>query len=251
VVRSADASRAATAATMVLFAGALGGCVETTQQKNARVQLQDERLLASRGTVKVSALNPQVTVVNAMLLRTRTGSAVAVTVRNDGPRPLSDLPINVGLRSPSGRLLYLNRQPELPYFQTHLAAIDARSLATWVFATRRSTPAWPAFARVGASTIATARGVKQLPAIASVVASTRPLGAGRVLVSAQVTNRSGISQSALEVYAYALAGERLIAAGAGSVENLAANAKQPVQIRMIGSPPAGAVRLETPPTNLQ
>src|SRR5436305_747660 len=105
---------------MLLLAGALSGCVETTQQKNARAQQRDDRILATRNAVEVSRSDPDIAVLNVMMLRRRAGTAIAVTLRNDGGKPVSDLAINVGVRTAAGATRYLNRQAELPYFQTHV-----------------------------------------------------------------------------------------------------------------------------------
>src|SRR6516162_5638342 len=128
-VRSGDVRRLATAGAMLLLVGTLGGCVETTQQKNARAQLQDDRLLASRSGVQVTRRDPNVAVMNVRTLRSPAGGAIAVTLRNDGERPVSDLPVSVGVSTPAGRTTYLNRQPELPYFQTHVAGIAGKARA--------------------------------------------------------------------------------------------------------------------------
>jgi hypothetical protein len=53
------------------------------------------------------------------------------------------------------------------------------------------------------------------------------------------------------VYAYALSGDRLLAAGTAPLESLGAGAKQAVRIALLGSPGSTAVHLESPPTNLR
>ena len=236
---------------MLLLVGTLGGCVETTQQKNARAQLQDDRLLASRSGVQVTRRDPNVAVMNVRTLRSPAGGAIAVTLRNDGERPVSDLPVSVGVSTPAGRTTYLNRQPELPYFQTHVAGIAGKAKATWVFTSSRPLPSGRAFAHVGPPAIPVDRAVNRLPAIASSVTSVRSRGRDRATVSGRITNRSDAPQDGLEVYAYALSGDRIVAAGATLLESLGSGATQAVKVPLVGNPGSSAVRLETPPTNLR
>jgi hypothetical protein len=235
---------------MLLLAGALAGCVETTQQKNARVQLQDDRLLASRSPVRVMRGDPSVTVLAVRILRTRAGTAIAATLHNDSARPVSDLPVSVGVRASSGRLTYLNRQPELPYFETHVAGVAGKGQTTWVFTTAGRAPAGRAFARVGVGAIPVDRRVRQLPAIGSSVTSVGRAGR-RAIAAGQIANRSGVSQTGLQVYAYALSGQRLVAAGTASVSTLDPRAQTAVQIPLLGDPGSSALQLQIPPTNLR
>lgn len=250
-MRSGDVRRSATAAVLLLLVGVLSGCVETTEQKNARVQLRDERLLASRSAVRVTQPSPSVAVLKVRMLRGPAGTAIVVTLRNDSSTPVSDLPISVGVSTPAGRTSYLDQQPELPYFQTHIAGVGARAQATWVFTSVRPVANGRPFARVGASAIAIDRAVTSLPAIVPSVTSVRSSGGDRATAEALVRNRSGVSQDGLEVYAYALSGDRLIAAGAAPLESLEAEAKKSVQIPLIGDPGSAAVHLVIPPTNLR
>ena len=251
MVRSGDVRRLATAGAMLVLVGALGGCVETTQQKNARAQLQDDRLLASRSSVHVMRQDANIAVLKVRTLRSLGRGAVAATLRNDDGRPVSDLPLSVGVYTPGGHTTYLNRQPELPYFQTHIAGIGGKAEATWVFSSASPIPAGRVFVRVGSPAIPLDRSVTQLPAIASSVTSVRSRGLDRTTVSGQIENHSEAPQDGLEVYAYALSGDRLVAAGTALVESLGAGAKQAVQIALLGSPGPSAVRLETPPTNVR
>src|SRR5262249_9603147 len=151
---------------MLLLVGALGGCVETTQQKNARAQLQADRLLASRSPVHVTRPDPNVAVLKVRMLRNPAGTAIAVTLRNDGPKPVSDLPISVGVKTAAGRSFYLNRQPELAYFQPHVGAVGGKAQATWAFTSRSRAPSGRAFARVGSPAIPVNDEGTRLPAIA-------------------------------------------------------------------------------------
>jgi hypothetical protein len=250
-VRSGDARRAATAAALLLVAGGLAGCVETTQQKNARATLTDARLLASKSSIKVRRTDPRVAVVKVGMVRGPGGTAVAVTLRNDGPRPISDLPVSVGVRTHRGRTLYLNAESELPYFQTHVGGLGAHAQATWVFESRRAASRGRPFARVGPPAIAIDKHLGHLPSIVASATAVRRKGSGRAVLDALVANHSDVAQSGLQVYAYAFAGDRLVAAGSRSVSSLGSGAKRAVQIALAGDPGSSRVQLQAPPANLR
>jgi hypothetical protein len=252
-VRSADVTTVATAAATLLLAGALDGCVQTTQEKNARAGLQSERLVAARSSVRVTRSDPEIRVLGVALLRSRAGTAVAVTLRNDAGRSASDLPVSVGVRTRSGRVRYLNRGPELPYFQTHIAGVAAGASATWVFTTRRRAPSGQPFARVGVPTIGVpGRSGAGVPAIAASRTTLAAVGRGGASAATRLSNHSGVDQSALQAYAFALSpGGRLVAAGTASVGDLASGASKDVRIALLGSPGTTPVQIDAPPTNLQ
>ena len=81
--------------------------------------------------------------------------------------------------------------------------------------------------------------------------SVRSRGHDRATVSGQIDNHSEAPQDGLEVYAYALSGDRLVAAGTALLESVGAGAKQAVQIAVLGNPGSTAMHLETPPTNVR
>jgi len=251
-VRSADVKRCFTTASSLLLLSGLCGCVETTQQKNARARLQAARVLASQGSVHVTRRNPTVTVVDVALLRGNGATAVAATLRNDSSSPTSDLPVSVGITSHDGRPVYLNRRPELPYFQTHVAGIAGGGVVRWVFVapTIVAASARP-FVAVGPSTVPIGAGVKQLPLVTGSIASARQSARGDLLVNATITNRSEVPQHGLAAYAYALSGSRLIAAGYALLADLQSGSSATVPIRLIGEPGRATVHLDAPPTILQ
>ena len=234
---------------MLLLAGALSGCVETTQQKNARAQQRDDRILATRNAVEVSRSDPDIAVLNVMMLRRRAGTAIAVTLRNDGGKPVSDLAINVGVRTAAGATRYLN-QAELPYFQTHVGGVAAGARTTWVFTTASTAPAGRAFARVGAPTVHLGSALA-LPAISLSATAVRTQGRAASTVGAQIRNRSGVPQDELQAYAYAISRGRLIAAGTAPLGGLGPKAAKALRLRLIGNPGSSPVHIETPPTNLR
>jgi hypothetical protein len=227
----------ARSAELVLALGAVllvAGC-STTQQKSARAKVQAERLLATRKQVLVRQPNPSVRVEGVTLLRGHGRTAVVVALRNDGSRPVSDLPIS--LRTGGGR--YLNRRAGLGYFQTHAPAIVPGGEATWVFVTRARVRARGVSARVGLQPAVSAR-----PARLPLLRAAPAAGIGR----ATVTNSSGVPQYGLVVYAFARRGARLVAAGRGSLARLGPGRRATVPLSLVGSARGLTMRVQAPPT---
>ena len=94
-----SASTAAAVAAGLIAVLALTGCV-STQTKRART-LNVAAHARQRAPLRVTHADPDVDVGAVGLVRTASGDAVVVQLRNPTARPLSDLPISVGLRSPA------------------------------------------------------------------------------------------------------------------------------------------------------
>ncbi len=233
--------------TSLILAGTLSGCVETTQQKSARAKVTADRLLASQNPVRVTRPNPDVSVLVVGRVTSGDAQAIGVTLRNDTPRPLSDVPISVGVIASGGHRVYLNSAANLPYFQTHVGAIAPGASTTWVFTARgRSTAAGPSFAIAGVPTVTDEAGIDTLPVITT---SSTPPRRGSTQVT--ITNRSGVPQTGLAVYAAAFAGRRLIAAGQTALIALHSSATTTIAINLVGNAAAVPLQLDAPPTDLR
>ena len=212
---SGMAAAALAALTIALVAS---GC-ESTQLKNERAKLRATREIAGRAPTLVTRANPDVVV------RGRRSAAIVVVLRNRVSRPLTDVPIAVGL----GRRV-LNARPGLDWFQTHVAAIAPGAPTTWVYsgaplpAAGRGRP----FARAGVPSVVVSR-ASSLPRV--VATATRPAGGrARVLVE----NSSAVPQSSLQIYVVARDGRRFVAAGRAVIGELGEHSRATVAIPLTG-----------------
>jgi hypothetical protein len=224
----------------------------TTQEKNGWRLLVDARTLASQKAVRVTHENPDVRVERVQFVRARKGSvvAVAVRVRDTGGRPLTDLPISVGVRGPKRAETYLNHRANLDYYDTHVPAIAAGGSTVWVL----PIPAKQAkglhglsgrpFAVVGTATTPPSTTVQQLPQIGAAQRSGR--SSGRLKVS--VINHSGLPQFGVQVYAIATRDGEYVAAARRRIGDLGAGASATVGMTLLGNPAHGGVELYAPPT---
>lgn len=257
----AASGRRAVAAVLTgaIAVGGLAGCV-STQDKNARAKLVADRELGSRRAQAVTRADARVRVTDAALVRGRGASAIVVTLRSDADTALTDVPIAVGVREPSGRRTVLNARRGLDWFQTHVPAIAAGGQATWVFLTRQPVPGPPAraWARVGAGGVAWDGTLPELKArVVAPGANGRTSGAGRdraagaraaKRVCVAVESESAVPQYGLQVYALVQRDGRYVAAGKAAVRHVGTRGSATTTVALAGDPGDSPVRVHAIPT---
>lgn len=248
MARSASATAAALLA-LTLSTSALGGC-DSTQQKNARAKLAASREISSRTSQLVTAESPRVKVGGATLLRDRKTTAVVVDLTNTSGAPLTDVPVTVGVTR-RGKEVVFNKAPELGWFQTHVPAIPANGSTTWVFQSppgRGSKAGDEPFARVGEPATPAISTAGALPVIRT---QWMPAGGDERTPRFGVENTSKIPQLRLQVYAFAKRGDRYVAAGASTLEELPAESTRSLPVRLSGKPGDGPFTAIAIPTVFQ
>jgi hypothetical protein len=233
----------------VPVAALLSGCV-TTQQVATRARLIDARIRASQSPLQVTSVNPDVRVAGVSLIRARHGTAVVAELRNLTTHPLTDLPVLVGIRTPTGRRISLNQAAGNAYLDTHVVAIGGGDTATWVFTSRRRLRvAGAPFVRVGTAQIPQSSG-KNLPQIEVRAATAATTTEGHAL-SLSVSNLSAIPQAGLPVYAVASRRGRVLGAGRATVGHIGTHGVGSVRLTLLGSQSSAAVALSALPTIFQ
>ncbi len=225
---------------------ALSGCT-TTQHTAERVRLESARQFAALKPTRVTVTSRVVAVTDVGLVRGSGRTAFVVSLRNNGSRAVSDLPISVGYSGPSGPATYLNAGSNLTYFQAHLPAIRAGGKLTWVFTTPRPVPPGShPFARVGTRPAAPAKLTEMNVRID--LSDARPTGMGALAVRLQ--NPTGVPQYQLQVYAYAERAGHYLVAGCATVADLEAGASRSLKLELTG-PATSGLHVEAVPTILQ
>lgn len=240
--------RVLTALTAAAAAGGLSACA-TTQQEASRLQLNSARIRASEVATRVTAAGTTVTVARVALVTGHGQTAFVVQVRNPGRRPVSDLPISVGVEAGHRPPIYANTQSplEFSYFDAHLPVVAAGSTLTWVYTTGRRLPAHARpFARVGDQPAPPAPGGTRLPVIR---ATSRAAGTSTVAIA--LRNVSGVPQYQLQVYAFAQTHGRYVAAGNLTVAHLGTGSVKGVALGLVGRAGTAPVQIETLPTIFQ
>lgn len=241
MARSAD-RRLVTAVALVALAAALAGCA-TTQDEAARLQLDSARIRASQVPTRVRTSGDVVQVTRLAVVPGASGTAFVVQVHNPSERSISDLPISVGVRLAHKPARYLNLESpaEFSYFDAHLPAIAPGATLTWVYSTASRLPAHARpFVHVG--------GVPSVPAPRSARPPVVVAKSAATTTSSQLAitlhNLTTIPQYQLQVYAYALNGDRFVAAGNLTVPHLGSQAHRTVKLALLGRPLNARLQVE-------
>jgi hypothetical protein len=226
----------------------LCGCV-STQTKNARTLLINQRTLDTETALRVTRADPGIAVTAVALIHSGDGTAVVVRLRNRSGYAVSDLPISVGIRSAGGQRRYLNRTANLGYYDTHVASIAAGGAALWVLTTRDRTPrAVTPFAAVGFADLPASTHARSLPQIRVLAvagaAATRSVDALRV----SVFNVSGIPQDGLPVYAVGTRNGRPIDAGSTVLGSLNGGSRTTLALHLLGATTGAHFQFSAPAT---
>lgn len=245
-MRSADLLK--TALPVGVATLALGGCV-STQTKNARLVLQNDRTLASENAIRVTQANPAVSVSSVQVIRSATGAALIVSIRNLAKHPVSDLPITVGVSERHRPAQYLNAAENLPYFDTHIAGIGGSASTLWVLTltpdSARALTRGTVFARVGEAGLPMSAPSTHTTALPKVTTTATADGSE---VEVSVNNTSGVPQTNLPVYAVATRDGRAVGAASGTVFTLNGGSSVRLALRMLGTTTGATVELAAPPT---
>jgi len=221
-----------------------GGC-ESTESESARLGREGAKLIASAGTVGLGAANQAVRVGQVALVQGAGRTAAAVQLTDTGALPQSDVPVLIDVRDAHGRSLYRNDIQGLEPSLQAMPLLPAHQSSWWVddqvlaAGTPRSV-----LVRVGAARGGAARS----PAAVQVsVAEVGNSVAGPYL-EGDAVNRSGVAQHNLPVFAVALRGARVVAAGRALVPSLPPGA-HPTSFRiyLVGSPAGAHIELTVAP----
>lgn len=224
---------------------AVAGCA-TTAQKAARLQLNNDRIRLSQTPLRLGAQSLEVRVTSVRLLRghSRRSAAILVTAHNQSAKPVSDVPVLVGVKVAGGRRMDLNAAAGVSYFRNHLPVIGAHGDLTWVLTIDHRLPAGARpFASVGTASPTIAAAIGRLPVLR--VALMRTSGAATNLT---IQNSSGVTQYQLPVYAVARRGSHWIAAGQATIEELDGGASAQLHLPLIGNSSGATLSFEAPPT---
>ncbi|WCB93555.1 hypothetical protein DSM104299_02268 [Baekduia alba] len=234
-------------AVVVVLAGAAGlSACESTADKSAAIAREGKEAVQDAGTLRISR-NADLAVARAVVVRGAGGTvAAAVEVRNRGGHAQRDVPVLIDVRDAEGGSLYKNDATGLQPALQRLASVRAHRTSWWVNdqVTVASAPR-SVKARVGAA-----------PAAGSVPdVSLRGVhfdgdATGRYLTGV-VVNPSRIVLRAVPIFAVALKGSRVVAAGRALVPKLpAAGGRKQIHFRLffVGDPRGARVALTVAPT---
>lgn len=220
------------------------GC-QSTQSKSAELAKEGGVASKEKG-LKITERSRDVKVSGALVLSDRNGAAAVVELRNTGKRTLVNVPIAIDVRK-GGKSVFRNDAPGLEASLVGVAALRPGERMTWV-----NDQVFAAGPKVETTVGATDdRAPAKLPEIAI---SPPRLGGdptSGIAVEGKVTNKSGLLQRKLVLYAVARKAGKVVAAGRGQVERLKPGKSAGYQIFFIGNPEGAQVDVAAPPTTFQ
>jgi hypothetical protein len=237
--------QAACAAVLVLAAAGLSAC-ESTADKSARIAREGKRAVQASGTLTIRR-SAELRVDRVVVVRGAGGAvAAAVEVHNRGRRARRDVPVLIDVRDATGASLYKNDTVGLQPALQRLASVRAGRTAWWVNdQVTASAPPRSVRARVGAAPAARA-----VPAVRLADVHFDADATGRYLTGT-VVNPAHAALRDVPVFAVALKGRRVVAAGRALVPKLpAAGGKKKTHFRLffVGDPRGARVALTVAPT---
>lgn len=232
---------------LVLLALALAGC-ETTAQKSAtleRAALRKAHGVAKARGLTIHGQSRAVDVVSSTILHSPEGTAAVLTLRNRSGRAVDDSPLLISVRASNGSIIYSNDVSGLAHSLVSAPLIPPHGEVTWIDDQVQSpSTAAGVTARIGEGTSLGG----PVPRI-DVEGGRLVREAGSASAEGTATNRSGVEQKELSVYAIALRAGRTVAAGRAVLPTLAAHGSAHFQIYFIGDPVGARLQLSAPATS--
>jgi hypothetical protein len=232
---------------LLLVALAVTGC-ESNIERSAHLAKLDHHSTRTQTGLVVLHENPDVKVLATAVLHNENGTAAVVTLRNDSPKPLRDVPLAITLHGPRGAALYQNNAPGLSGALVSAPLLMPGQQFDWVDDQVQASGTLGALSvRVGE---APAAGGEPPQLSIQGVHLTEASASGQS-AEGTVVNHSSVAQSELVVFAVGRRGGRIVAAGRAVLPNVPARSSASFQVFFIGNPKGAALQLSAPPTTLE
>jgi hypothetical protein len=214
----------------LLAAIALAGC-ETTEQESAKIAKRLGHQEASAAVTQIKGADSSVRVVSAQIVSSASGDAAVLELRNNSSHAQADIPILITVLDAAGKAVYSNSTVGESAPSGELSLLEAHATVWWVdpsVLARGGTPV-RVVAKIGAPT-------GSAPAL-SLAASKLAIGSNFVgpFIGGTATTDSSTAASDVTVYAVALAGSRVVAAGQSLIPTLAAHGSASFQVNVVGT----------------
>ena len=225
-------------------AAALSAC-ESTEEKSARIAREGRRAFTDNKTLRVDR-SRDLKVARTAVVRGDGGAiAAAVEIRNAGARAQRDVPVLIDVRGSGGTSLYKNDTVGLQPALQRLVSVRAHGTAWWVNdQVTAASPPRRVVAEVGAAHAAAA-----IPALSIENPHFDGDATGRFLTG-RVVNPTNRLLKQVPVFAVALKGDRVVAAGRAFVTKLlpkGARKRASFRIYFVGDPRGARVALTVAP----
>jgi hypothetical protein len=231
---------------------AVGSGCQSTQAKSAELAKSGDKLLDTEN-ISITHQSADVKVLSSTVLVGKDTSTVAVELENDSQTGLINVPIQIDVRDAKGKSIFKNNAAGTDPTLTSVPVIGPGAKVWWVHDQVFAPTATPASVKVQVGDAP-----EPFPEIPEVSVSKAKLEvdsiSGSDEASGTVENKSTEDLKAVYVYAVAMKGGKVVAAGRGAIDKLKADAKKPddYHIFFTAGDPAGAeIQVFATPTFLK
>ena len=239
--------RAASIASLVaLVAIGLGAC-ESSQQKSAELEKEGHNALVKEKGLEITSANKQVKVLDTTVLSDKNGSAAVATLKNESSQGLINTPIAINVLDAKGKSVFKNDDPGLEASLIGVPLMQSGQTVDWVDdqVLANGTPK-SVKVEVGSTHETLTSSVPEIE-VSDPKLKTDPYSGTEA--TGTVTNKSGVDQTRLTLFAVARQGGKVVAAGRGGIKRLPADGKPTeYHIYFIGDPRGADVTVTAPPT---
>jgi hypothetical protein len=218
---------------------------ESTEQESAKIGREGHQLVTAAGNLKLGAVNHSVRVSDVTLLSSSGRTAVAVRLTGSSSAAQADIPVLVEVSGAGAKQLYTNGTGGLEASLQRMALLRPHERAWWVddqVLTSQS-----------AKSVKVKVGTGKAPATTVSASTLRTTGvhlgqqAGIGVLAGELVNGSSKALGKVPLYAVALAGQRVLAAGR-AVVGVPQRSSTPFQIFLVGNPAGARFELSAVPT---
>jgi hypothetical protein len=218
---------------------------ESNQDRSARIEAEGKHVMQDQGTLKVTKANADVKVLRTALVHGGGSVAAAVELDNKGGAQ-ADVPVLIDVTNAKGTSLYRNDQVGLQPSLQRLALIGKGDRVWWVNDQLLGADqgAKKVSVKVGA-----AAPVAKAPDV-TVTGVHYETQEGGAFLTGTVVNHTDTLQTNLPVFAVALKGDKVVAAGRALVAKVPPGtpAKKPIfRLYFIGNPKGAKIQVTLAP----
>jgi hypothetical protein len=233
-------------ALVVVGCGALAvtaSACESTESESAKIGRQAGAAEVA-SSLKLGAINEGVHVSDVTALSGGGRKAVAVKLSSTSSRAQSEVPLLVEVKDKSGKVVYSNATGAEPLLQ-RVTLVPAHKSIWWVDDEVLTSQA-ASTARVTVGTGKHAHGGVRASALSAKATATQDETGS---LSGELSNHTGKTQSGVPVFAVALRGGKIVAAGRSVVATLPAHSSSPAtfNIPLVGNASGAKIELTALP----
>jgi hypothetical protein len=220
------------------------GC-ESTQSKSQKLAKKGAKAITGQKGLAIERKSRVARVLSASVLHDANGTAAVVVVRNTTNRPLGRVPLSIDVTA-ARKSVFKNDDPGLEPSLTGIASMRPRQTMAWVndqVLSEAKATAVTAVAGAGSGSPP-----RSLPDIAVGPPKLGGDPTSGIAAEGPIRNRSKLEQKKLVLFAVAIKGDKVVAAGRGQIERLKPGRKANYQIFFIGNPRGARIQVVAPPT---